>query len=159
VGLTPEWPKRIRSGCFDSLAVSDTDESSDGMKLGEKVAVESLELELTTPAELCLAGTLSTPTAQAEFRRMLQDLHAQIVAAKTPAFTVDVQALRFVNSTAIRAFVDWISRAAHAGYTLAFTTSASVTWHRLSFSVLKSLAPSTVEILETRTSAGGGPAT
>jgi len=130
------------------------------MKLGEKVAVESLEVELKTPTELRLAGTLSTPTAQAEFRRMLQDLHAQIVAAKTPAFAVDVQALRFVNSTAIRAFVDWISRAAHAGYTLAFKTSASVTWHRLSFSVLKSLAPSTVEILETRTtSAGGGPAT
>jgi hypothetical protein len=130
------------------------------MKLGEKVAVESLEVELKTPTELRLAGTLSTPTAQAEFRRMLQDLHAQIVAAKTPAFSVDVQALRFVNSTAIRAFVDWISRAAHAGYTLAFRTSASVTWHRLSFSVLKSLAPSTVEILETRaTSAGGEPAT
>ncbi len=130
------------------------------MKLGEKVAVESLEVELKTPTELRLAGTLSTPTAQAEFRRMLQDLHAQIVAAKTPAFSVDVQALRFVNSTAIRAFVDWISRAAHAGYTLAFKTSASVTWHRLSFSVLKSLAPSTVEILETHaTPAGGGPAT
>ena len=79
----------------------------------------------------------------------------QIVAAKTPAFAVDVQALRFVNSTAIRAFVDWISRAAHAGYTLAFKTSASVTWHRLSFSVLKSLAPSTVEIVETRTTSPG----
>jgi len=130
------------------------------MKLGEKVAVESLEVELKTPTELRLAGTLSTPTAQAEFRRLLQDLHAQIVAAKTPAFAVDVQALRFVNSTAIRAFVDWISRAAHAGYTLAFKTNASVTWHRLSFSVLKSLAPSTVEIVETRaTPAGGGSAT
>jgi hypothetical protein len=131
-----------------------------GMKLGEKVAVESLELELKTPTELWLAGTLSTPTAQAEFRRMLQDLHAQIVSAKTPAFAVDVQSLRFVNSTAIRAFVDWISRAAHAGYTLAFKTSPSVTWHRLSFSVLKSLAPTTVEIVETRPAvAGGGPAT
>jgi hypothetical protein len=134
--------------------------NSDGMKLGEKLAVESLEVELKTPTELRLAGTLSTPTAQAEFRRLLQDLHAQIVAAKTPAFSVDVQALRFVNSTAIRAFVDWISRAAHAGYTLAFKTSASVTWHRLSFSVLKSLAPSTVEILESRPAVvGGGPAT
>jgi hypothetical protein len=131
-----------------------------GMKLGEKVAVESLEVELRAPTELRLAGTLSTPTAQAEFRRILQDLHAEIVSAHTPSFSVDVQALRFVNSTAIRAFVDWISRAAHAGYTLAFKTSANVTWHRLSFSVLKSLAPATVEILETRPAvAGGGSAT
>lgn len=131
-----------------------------GMKLGEKVAVESLEVELRAPTELRLAGTLSTPTAQAEFRRILQDLHAQIVSAHTASFSVDVQALRFVNSTAIRAFVDWISRAAHAGYTLAFKTSASVTWHRLSFSVLKSLAPATVEIVEARPAvAGGGSAT
>jgi hypothetical protein len=130
------------------------------MKLGEKLAVESLEVELRAPTELWLAGTLSTPTAQAEFRRLLQDLHAQIVSARTHTFEVDVQALRFVNSSAIRAFVDWISRAAHAGYTLAFKTNPSVTWHRLSFSVLKSLAPATVEIVESRpVVAGGGPVT
>jgi len=130
------------------------------MKLGEKVAVESLEVELMAPTELKLSGTLSTPTAQAEFRRLLQDLHTQIVSARAPTFAVDVQALSFVNSSAIRAFVDWISRAAHAGYTLAFKTSAGVTWHRLSFSVLKSLAPATVEILETKGAAtSGGAAT
>ena len=79
-----------------------------------------------------------------------------IVSARTPSFAVDVEALSFVNSSAIRAFVDWISRAAHAGYTLAFKTSASVTWHRLSFSVLKSLAPATVEIIESRSAVGRG---
>jgi hypothetical protein len=125
-----------------------------GIKLGEKVAVETLTVELSSPTELTLGGTLSTPTAQAEFRRILQDLHAQIVATRTATFEVNVQALSFVNSSAIRAFVDWISRAAHAGYTLAFKTSPSVTWHRLSFSVLKSLAPSTVEIVEARASGG-----
>jgi hypothetical protein len=44
--------------------------------------------------------------------------------------------------------VDWISRAAHAGYKLSFTTNPSLTWHRLSFSVLKTLAPESVEIEE-----------
>jgi len=81
-------------------------------------------------------------------------LHAQIVAARTATFEVNVEALSFVNSSEIRAFVDWISRAAHAGYTLAFKTSPTVTWHRLSFSVLKSLAPTTVEIVESRASGG-----
>lgn len=127
------------------------------MKLGEKVAVESLEVELLAPTELRLAGTLRTPTAQAEFRRLLQDLHTQIVSARAPTFAVDVQSLSFVNSSAIRAFVDWISRAAHAGYTLTFKTSSTVTWHRLSFSVLKSLAPATVEIVETKATASGVP--
>jgi hypothetical protein len=123
------------------------------MKLGQKITVESLELELSDPTRLELRGTLSTPTAQAEFRKYLQDLHAQIVSARMAEFQVDVRALSFVNSSAIRAFVDWISRAAHAGYKLLFTTSPNVTWHRLSFTVLKSLAPDTVQIVE---SAPGG---
>ena len=127
------------------------------IKLGEKIAVETLTIELRTPSALRLGGTLSTPTAQAEFRRLLQDLHAQIVSNRITSFEVNVEDLKFVNSSAIRAFVDWISRAAHAGYTLSFKTSPSVTWHRLSFSVLKSLAPATVEIVEVRTSGGPPP--
>ena len=126
------------------------------MKLGERVTVEMLIIERTSPTELTLAGTLTTPTAQAEFRRLLQNLHADIVAARTPVFRVNVESLSFVNSSAIRAFVDWISSAAQAGYTLTFKTSSNVTWHRLSFSVLKSLAPATVEIVE-RASAPGLP--
>jgi hypothetical protein len=126
------------------------------MKLGERVTVEMLIIERTKPAELTLAGTLTTPTAQAEFRRLLQNLHTDIVAARTNAFQVNVEALSFVNSSAIRAFVDWISSAAQAGYSLTFKTSPNVTWHRLSFSVLKSLAPATVEIVE-RTSAPSVP--
>ena len=34
-----------------------------GIKLGEKVSVETLTVELTRPTELTLSGTLSTPTA------------------------------------------------------------------------------------------------
>lgn len=127
------------------------------IKLGETVTVESLTVLLGSPTELTLSGTLSTPTAQTEFRRLLQDLHAQIVATRASTFSVNVEALSFVNSSAIRAFVDWISRAALAGYTLAFRTSPNVTWHRLSFSVLKSLAPATVEIVEARAGGGANP--
>jgi hypothetical protein len=120
------------------------------VKLSQRIAVESLELELSEPTLLLLRGTLITPTAQAEFRKLLQDVHTQIVSARLTEFRVDVRELSFVNSSAIRAFVDWISRAAHAGYRLIFTTSSAVTWHRLSFSVLKSLAPDTVDIVETK---------
>ena len=68
-----------------------------GIKLGEKVTVETLSIELSTPTELTLSGTLSTPTAQNEFRRLLQDLHAQIVANRTASFAVNVEALSFVR--------------------------------------------------------------
>lgn len=120
------------------------------MKVGTKVSVESLEVDYRGAGGLVLKGVLSTPTAQSEFKRLLQELHTELVSARTQTFSVDVRGLTFVNSSAIRAFVDWISRAAHAGYKLSFTTSPSVTWHRLSFSVLKTLAPESVEILEDR---------
>jgi len=120
------------------------------MKVGTKLSVESLEVDFGEADRLVLKGVLSTPTAQSEFKRLLQELHTEIVAARAQSFNVDVRGLTFVNSSAIRAFVDWISRAAHAGYKLSFTTSAAITWHRLSFSVLKTLAPESVEILEER---------
>jgi hypothetical protein len=130
------------------------------IKLGQKLLIESLELELADATRLELRGTLSTPTAQAEVKKQLQDLHAQLVSLRVPEFQVDVRELTFVNSTAIRGFVDWISRAAHAGYRLIFTTNPRVTWHRLSFSVLKSLAPETVQIVEVPSggATGGRPA-
>lgn len=120
------------------------------MKVGTRLSVESLEVDYGEADRLVLKGVLSTPTAQSEFKRLLQELHTEIVSARAQVFNVDVRGLTFVNSSAIRAFVDWISRAAHAGYKLSFTTSAAITWHRLSFSVLKTLAPESVEIVEER---------
>ena len=101
-------------------------------------------------AKIRRASALKTPSAQSEFGKQLDDLHVQIAATKAPAFTVDVRALSFVNSSAIRVFVNWISRAEKAPYKLVFLTDRTVTWHRLSFSVLKSLAPATVEIEEAK---------
>jgi hypothetical protein len=43
-------------------------------------------------------------------------------------------------------FINWISRAERARYKLVFVTDSTVTWHRLNFSILKSLAPQSVEI-------------
>ena len=118
------------------------------MLVGETVVVESLELRRTSPDLLTLKGTITTPTALSELKRLFELTHGQVVQARSGRFTVYVRDLSIVNSSAIRAFVDWISRAAHAGYKLAFTTNPQVTWHRLSFSVLKTLAPDAVEIIE-----------
>jgi hypothetical protein len=119
-----------------------------GMQVAHPVVIEALTLELVHDAELRCSGTVQTDFAQMEFARQLQELHAHIVQKRLSTFTVDVRELRFVNSSAIRVFVTGISRAKAASYKLAFKTDRSITWHRLSFSVLKSLAPDTVEILE-----------
>jgi anti-anti-sigma regulatory factor len=90
---------------------------------------------------------LLTKTAQQELERVLGEVHSHIVAAKIASFTVDVRLLNFVNSSALRVFINWISRAERVGYKLVFVTDPRVTWHRLNFSVLKSLAPQSVEVV------------
>jgi hypothetical protein len=75
-------------------------------------------------------------------------MHQSILSSKFPVFTVDVRELSLVSSSAIRLFVSWISRAEASGYRLVFLVDRTVTWHRLSFSVLQSLAPKTVEVID-----------
>ena len=119
--------------------------------VGETRSIESLELMLATSTECRLAGTLHSASAQEALGRELGELHDSIQAQKIGDFKVDVRGLTFVNSSAIRLFVDWVSRAEAAGYKLHFVTDRAVTWHRLSFSVLKSLAPNSVAIVEETT--------
>lgn len=112
------------------------------------MVIETMRAELVDRTKLMLSGALSTTTAQSELRRYLCQLHGQIERSRIAVFTVDVRALNFVNSSAIRVFVDWISSAEAAGYKLVFWIDRKTTWHRLSFSVLKSLAPRAVEVVD-----------
>jgi hypothetical protein len=127
-----------------------------GMQVARPVVIEALTLELISDEELRCSGAVQTEGAQSEFSRHLEELHTYVVSKRLPVFTIDVRTLTFVNSSAIRVFVTGISRAKAASYKLAFKTDRSITWHRLTFSVLQSLAPDSVEILE---KAGGRAAT
>jgi hypothetical protein len=117
------------------------------LQIGSPTLIESLSVELAQANELRLAGRLNSDSAQRELGRHLTELHEQIVGDKLSSFTVDLRELNLVNSSAIRLFIDWISRAESGHYKLVFKTDRSITWHRLSFSVLKSLSPSVVEIV------------
>ena len=110
--------------------------------------LESLSLEVPRTDRLVIRGTLANPATQSQLARYLEGLHAHIVDKRLSSFDVHVKGLTFVNSSAIRVFVDWISHAQAASYKLVFHVDRSITWHRLSFSVLQSLAPSHVEVTE-----------
>lgn len=118
------------------------------LEIGRPIVMESLRLQLVNRDELRLDGTLNSDIVQKQLNRYLKQLHARIVSEKQTRFRVDVRSLGFVNSSAVRVFVDWISRAQEARYKLVFMTDRSITWHRLSFSVLKSLAPGNVELVD-----------
>ena len=125
------------------------------LRVRHPIDIDSLRVELMAPAELRLAGSLVADSAQNEIGRHLGELHAHMVEKKFSSLTVDVRGLAFVNSSALRIFVDLVSRAQGAGYRLIFDLDSSITWHRLSFSVLKSLAPDSVQI-RNHAPAGGG---
>lgn len=116
------------------------------------VVIESVEFEFVSPRKIRLSGALMTNTAQDELERVLWRVHCHILTLNIAAFMVDVTLLNFVTSSALRVFINWISRAERARYKLVFVTDPTVTWHRLNFSVLKSLSPQSVEI---RTSQDG----
>jgi anti-anti-sigma regulatory factor len=118
------------------------------LSIGRPTTIESLQVQLVQARELKLTGTISTKTAQEELSRLILQFHEHVVAERHPSITVDVRTLNFVNSSVIRVFVTWIARAEQGHYKLVFLTDQGVTWHRLSFSVLKSLSPTTVEIRE-----------
>jgi hypothetical protein len=107
-----------------------------------------MSLRFTAPDTLKLSGAIKTATAQAAFGRILPDLHGLVLKNRWPRFNVDVRELDFVNSSAIRLFVDWITWAESSKYTLSFHTSADTSWQRISFSVLCSLAPNHVRVVE-----------
>jgi hypothetical protein len=103
---------------------------------------------LVGTCETRFEGTLANAQVQVELKRNIAEIHDRVVAAGCRVMTVDVQALQFVDSSAIRLFVDWISRAAEAKYKLVFLIDATMTWQRLSFSALRSMATDAVEVRE-----------
>jgi hypothetical protein len=126
------------------------------LRVGQRIKLEQLEVELVHAGLLRLRGTLSSTAARLEFKQLLDALHARLTETRPSRFVVDVRLLDFVDSSAIRSFRVWISKAASARYRLVFHTDPDITWHRLSFGVLKSLSPGWVEVTDEVTATDRG---
>jgi hypothetical protein len=124
------------------------------LQVGRKILIGDLIIDLLSLSELRCRGRLADDAARQTLGRHFGELHAHIVEHRLSAFTVDVRELTFIDSSAIRLFVTWASRAESAHYKLIFRTDPAVTWHRLSFAALRSLAPNSVEVVERPHAAG-----
>jgi hypothetical protein len=118
-----------------------------GAPVSTPVIFDNFELQFIGTSKIELLGSLNSEDAQAELSSQFLSLHQGILKGGLSAFVIDVRGLKLANSSAIRLFVDWISRASDAGYKLEFHIDRSITWHRLSFDVLKSLAPDAVTVV------------
>jgi hypothetical protein len=101
------------------------------------------------PSLLRIKGTITLPDPSKKLQPFLDRVHRAIMADGVKEYQVDVTDLTFVNSSAIRLFVDWVTRLEASGrpYKIAFITDRTKTWQRTAFKGIASLGGESVRIL------------
>jgi hypothetical protein len=97
----------------------------------------------TPTPNVVFSGTITSKDPGGDVGPFLRAVHEAALADQVTELRVDVSALSFVNSSAIRLFVDWagwIKGSKNGSYKLRFATNRHVTWQKTSFLALKSLA-------------------
>jgi len=119
----------------------------------EKVAVPQIAavtLSIAPEGKLTLTGTIATRDPAEGIAPFFRSIHNAVMGDKLKAFRIDLSALTFVNSSAIRLFVDWVTwiknEPADVRYKAVIVMDPQVTWQKTSLGVLKSLAPEVVEL-------------
>jgi len=110
---------------------------------------DTVAIQLTAPNQVKLSGTITQKDPSADLAGFFKALHNAALADKLSEVRADVSGLTFVNSSAIRLFVDWatwVKNERGARYTLRFVTSRNVTWQKTSFMALMSLAKEVLAI-------------
>ena len=110
---------------------------------------ETLAIQLSAPNQLKLTGTITQKDPSNDLAGFFKALHNAALADRLSEVRADVSALTFVNSSAIRLFVDWatwLKNERGERYTLLFITSRNVTWQKTSFMALMSLAKEVLAI-------------
>jgi hypothetical protein len=104
--------------------------------------LDGINVEVVGPETVKLKGTITRKEPAQELDAFFKAIHRDAVASKVDQINVDVSELSFVNSSAIRLFVDWatwVKNEATHRYKLRFLTSRHITWQKTSFTALKSL--------------------
>jgi hypothetical protein len=112
-------------------------------KLGSvKITIEGDDL-------MIMSGTIAIKDPGEALGPFLRSVHEQ-ARGKLTTLRVDVSGLTFVNSSAIRLFVDWATwvkkEPEDRRYLLRFLTDRGTTWQRTSFAALQSLAGGVVAV-------------
>ncbi|HEX3596767.1 MAG TPA: hypothetical protein VHU80_16765 [Polyangiaceae bacterium] len=104
--------------------------------------IGQVRLNLADAQTLVMSGSVVDMDPGKVLMPHITDLHERIIAKGSRTFDVDVRTLSFVNSSGIRVFIDWlglIQRSGHA-YALRVIMDPAVTWQRLTFGALESIA-------------------
>ena len=115
----------------------------------EPPILATFQLAIAPPASIAMGGTIAITDPGLVLGGCFRRIHEAAVADGLKELTVDVRQLTFVNSSAIRLFVDWsswVAIAGSSGYLLRFRTDRRITWQRTSFAVLQSLGGKSIAL-------------
>jgi len=96
-----------------------------------------------------LSGSITTKEPDRSIGRFFRTVHEAALQSRLTELKVDVRGLSFVNSSAIRVFIDWaiwVSQGSGTRYRLRFVRNPNVTWQRVSFPAIAQLAAAHVVI-------------
>jgi hypothetical protein len=110
--------------------------------------IANVTLLVDPGGRLSLTGTIATRDPADSIMPLFRSLHQAVIDDKLREFKIDLASLTFVNSSAIRLFVDWVTwiknETPERRYKAVFITNPTITWQKTSLGVLKSLAPDVV---------------
>lgn len=111
-------------------------------------SVANVSLQVDPAGKLTLTGTIATRDPAESIAPLFRSMHNAIIEDGLREFKIDLAGLSFVNSSAIRLFVDWITWVKNEQpsrrYKVVLVTNPHITWQNTSLGVLKSLAPEVV---------------
>jgi hypothetical protein len=111
--------------------------------------LQSFQLHIVPPNAVKMSGTIAIADPGLVLGGTIRALHQAALSDQLQELSVDVRGLTFVNSSAIRLFVDWsswVGAARDHGYLLRFRTDRRITWQRTSFAVLQSLGGKAISV-------------
>ncbi len=112
--------------------------------------VDSLVIDVLPPRGVRFAGTITLQEPSRILGGFLKAVHEAAIADHLSSVELDVTALKFVNSSAIRLFLDWVGwlKADRApAYELIIRTTRKFTWQKTSFVAITALAPECVKLV------------
>jgi hypothetical protein len=114
----------------------------------EPLEAESYTIKPTGPNSVVMQGTITVRDPHQSVQPYLRRIHDCAVREQLRELRVDLTGLSFVNSSAIRLFIDWTVwlQKEQRRYRLVFFTDPRVTWQRTSFGALSSMAGDVIEV-------------
>jgi len=114
--------------------------------------LETVTIRVEESGRIAFKGTITTENPSADVGAFMLALHKAALADKRDSVEIDVSGLTFVNSSAIRLFIDWASWLRIPGkpppYVLRICASRTITWQKTSFMALRSLAAGIIQVHE-----------